>query len=63
MAADPVGQMAHAANGAANGVIGTTKNVITGTWNYAVKPAATIYGALSAYSMLDGGVGALASTA
>ncbi|MGH1403445.1 MAG: hypothetical protein ACRBDL_04315 [Alphaproteobacteria bacterium] len=60
-AADPVGNVANAATDTANGIIGTGKNIISGTFRYVVKPAATTYGILALYSGLDGGVSALAN--
>jgi len=57
---DPVGNVADTVENAGKGVW----NSVKGTFNGAVRivsPVLATYGALSAYSMLDGGVGALAN--
>lgn len=59
--ADPVKDVASTATNAANSVMDTTKSVLSSTYKYVVRPAALTYGAFSAYSWLDGGVGALAN--
>lgn len=60
--ADPVNHAADAIEGAGKSVVDTTKSVFNGAVRIA-KPVLTVYGGLSAYSMLDGGVGALANVA
>lgn len=58
--ADPIGDVAQTAQNATNKITGGVRQALSSTYNYVVKPAALTYGALSAYSWFDGGVGALA---
>ena len=58
--ADPVGNVADTVENAGKGVLNSIKGTAKGAYKI-VAPVVTAYGALSAYSMLDGGVGALAN--
>ncbi len=57
---DPVGNVADKVEGAGKSVWNSVKGTAKGAFRI-VAPVVTAYGALSAYSMLDGGVGALAN--
>ncbi len=58
---DPMGSAADTIENAGSGIKNTIKKTYNGV-SRVVTPVITAYGFLSAYSLLDGGVGALAST-